>query len=163
MDDALSNSPGGGDPVAGLPEDEASAAREVVSSEGSVAREVVKVALAEGLSYAEAAAMGGVVKRTVVRWMAEPAFGREVADLRSEHLSEVTGQLGGLAVAAVTVLRDGLDSERPADQLRAAQLILEWSARLRRDVDVEGRLLELELRQGLRPVNEGASGEEVET
>ncbi len=162
MDEQLPDGPNGGDPVAGPPEDEASDTREVAPTEGSVAREVVRAALAEGLSYSEAAAMGGVSKRTVVRWMADAAFGREVADLRSEHLSEVTGQLGGLAVTAVSVLRDGLDSERPADQLRAAQLILDWSARLRRDVDVEGRLLELERRQGLRPMDEDAGGEEVE-
>ncbi len=162
MDDQLPNSPSGGDPVAGLPEDEASATGEVTATEGSVARGVVRAALAEGSSYSEAAAMGGVSKRTVTRWMGERVFGREVADLRSEHLSEVTGQLGGLAVAAVAVLREGFDSERDADRLRAAQLTLEWAARLRRDVDVEGRLLELERRQGLRPVDEDAGGEEVE-
>jgi len=162
MDNPRPNSPSGGDPVAGPAEDEDSDTREVAPTAGSVARDVVRAALAEGSSYSEAAAMGGVSKRSVVRWMREPVFGREVADLRSEHLSEVTGQLGGLAVAAVAVLREGFDSERDADRLRAAQLTLEWGARLRRDVDVEGRLLELERRQGLRPVDGDAGGEQVE-
>ncbi len=156
------NSGTGDGPVAEEPKNDATAEEEALATDGAIAREVVRAALAEGLSYSEAAALGRVSKRTVVRWMAEPAFGREVADLRSEHLSEVTGQLGGLAVTAVAVLRDGLDCERPADRLRAAQLCLDWASRLRRDVDVEGRLLELERRQGLRPVDEGAGGEEVE-
>ena len=156
------NSGTGDGPIAEEPKNDATSEGEAPATGGTIAREVVRAALAEGLSYSEAAAMGGVVKRTVVRWMGEPAFGREVADLRSEHLSEVTGQLGGLAVTAVSVLRDGLDSERPADRLRAVQLTLERSARLRRDVDVEGRLLELERRQGLRPVDEVADDEGVE-
>jgi hypothetical protein len=67
-------------------------------------RSLAAVVLAAGGSYEEAGAEARRSKRTIVRWMAEPAFARLVADLRAERLSVVTGRLAGSAPRAVDVL-----------------------------------------------------------
>ena len=114
--------------------------------------------IASGGSYTDAGEACGRSKRTIIRWMSDPDFARLVADLRAERLSEVAGRLAELAPRAVQVLADAMDSELPAERLRGAQLALEWSIRLRRAADLEVRMLEVERRQGLRPVS-GEGGE----
>lgn len=113
-------------------------------------RRLAVAVLAAGGTYQEAGETSGVTSRTIARWMTGPEFRRAVSDARLERVSQVTGQLADLSVTAVDVLRDGLDSEKTADRLRAAQLILAWSARMHRDTDLEQRVLEIERLQGIR-------------
>jgi len=113
-------------------------------------RSLAAVVLAAGGSYEEAGAEARRSKRTIVRWMAEPAFARLVADLRAERLSVVTGRLAGSAPRAVDVLTQAMGDDDPSVRLRAAHLTLDWSMRLRRATDLEARVLEIERRQGIR-------------
>jgi hypothetical protein len=113
-------------------------------------------ALVRGATYAEAGLEASVSARTIARWMCEPEFARSVSDGRTEMLNVVGGRLANVAPDAVTVLTEIMMSESPSDRLRAAQQILTWSSRTRRDGDVEQRLLEVEARLGLRPPAESA-------
>ena len=113
-------------------------------------RSLAAAVLAAGGSYSEAGEAAARSKRTVLRWAGDPGFARLVADLRAERLSEVTGRLAELAPRAVAVLSDALESEKASVRLRAAHLTLEWTLRLRRAADLEVRMLEVELRQGVR-------------
>lgn len=128
-------------------------AGETKAAHGDVdgSKAVAAAMIAAGGSYTEAGTAAGRTKRTMVRWMADPAFARLVADLRSERVSEVTGRLAELAPRAVQVLANSLDDEDPAVRLRAAHLALDWSVRLRRATDLDARILEVERRQGIRP------------
>ncbi len=123
---------------------------------------IAAAVLATGGSYTEAGTASGRTKRTIVRWMADPAFARLVADLRAERVSEVTGRLAELAPRAVQVLASSLDDEDPGVRLRAAHLALDWSVRLRRATDLDARILEVERRQGIRVDDADASSDGME-
>jgi hypothetical protein len=114
------------------------------------AKAIAAAVIAAGGSFTEAGTASGRTKRTMVRWMADPAFARYVADLRAERVSEVTGLLAELAPRAVQVMADSLSDEDPSVRLRAAHLALDWSVRLRRATDLDARILEVERRQGIR-------------
>jgi hypothetical protein len=114
---------------------------------------LVRTRLAAGGNYGEAAVEGGVSRRTVARWMSDPSFARSVSEARAEHVQAVTGQLTGLAGEAVAVLADILANGTASEQLRAAHLVLDWGTRLRRDAELEARLLEVESRLGLGDAN----------
>jgi hypothetical protein len=123
----------------------------------AIAAEVIAI----GGTYRNAGDIVGRSKRTIVRWMADPVFGRKVADLRAERLSEVTGRLAELAPRAVDVLSDALEDEKAWVRLRAATDVLSWSMRLRRAADLEIRMLEVERRQGIRPAADLDEGDET--
>jgi hypothetical protein len=124
------------------------------SGSSEAAKAVAAAVIAAGGSYSEAAQAAGRSKRTIVRWMADPAFARQVADLRAERLSEVAGRLAEMAPRAVDVLADALEDEKAWVRLRAATDVLSWSIRLRRAADLEARMLEVERRQGIRPASD---------
>lgn len=73
--------------------------------------EVLIAALARGLTYRAAAEAAGVSRRTVARRMAEEAFAEEVAKVRGEYVSVVTGRLLEMAPAALDVLLELLHDE----------------------------------------------------
>jgi hypothetical protein len=76
--------------------------------------------------------------------MAEDRFATLVAQRRSQRVGEVTGVLAGLARRAVATLEDCLDAERPADRIRAAQVVLSELHRFRDQIDLEDRISRLE-------------------
>jgi hypothetical protein len=84
--------------------------------------------------------------------MAEGRFATLVAQRRSERVAEVTSLLTGLARRAVGTLEDCLDAERPADRIRAAQVVLAELHRFRDQVDLEDRISRLESTAGSRNV-----------
>ena len=128
-----------------------SADKPTTADEGwSAAKLAAAQVIANGGRYADAGEVVSRDKRTVARWMADPAFARLVGDLRAERLAEITGQMTELAPQAVAVIREALQSDNPPTQLRAAQLALEWTLRLRRAGDLEVRVLEIERAQGIR-------------
>lgn len=116
----------------------------------ATAKAIAAEVLAAGGSYTDAGEASGRSKRTIVRWMADAAFARHVADLRAERLSEVAGRLAQMAPRAVDVLADALEDDNTLIRLRAATDVLSWSIRLRRAADLEARMLEVERRQGIR-------------
>jgi hypothetical protein len=124
-------------------EEDVAEEREVAGRRG-LGDEVLIGALAEGLSYSAAAQLANVSPRTVRRRMAEDRFATLVAQRRSQRVGEVTGVLAGLARRAVATLEDCLDAERPADRIRAAQVVLSELHRFRDQVDLEDRISRLE-------------------
>lgn len=106
--------------------------------------EVLLDALAAGRSYSEAGVLAGVAARTVRRRMAEPAFVSELARRRAMRVSDIAGRLLWSSERALGVLEECLDADRPADRLRAAELILTMTRRFRTEVDTDARLVALE-------------------
>lgn len=106
--------------------------------------EVLKAALAAGMTYAAAGAVAGVSDRTVRRRMKEPGFAAQVSTMRGEHVAAVTGQLAIAGGAAVEVLVDCMAAGSPALRLRAAHLVLTLGAQLRQASEFEERLTALE-------------------
>lgn len=121
-------------------------------SRRDAAQAIARAHLANGATYAEAGREAGMSERTVARWMTDAAFARAVSHARAEQMSVATGQITSLAPDAVAALRASLASEVPGERLRAAQLVLSWSARLRRDGELEARLVEVESRLALEPL-----------
>jgi hypothetical protein len=106
--------------------------------------EVLVEGLAGGLDYAAAGELAHVSARTV-RWrMADGGFAAAVSQRREQRVGEVTGVLGGLAGRAVATLEACLDVDRPADRIRAAQVVLSELRRFRDQVDLEQRLRQVE-------------------
>lgn len=137
------------------------AAETVERSAVADAKAAAAAVIAAGGSYRDGGEVAGRSKRTIVRWMADPAFARMVGDLRAERLSEVTGRLAEMAPRAVDVLCEALEDEKAWVRLRAASDVLSWSMRLRRAADLEARLVEVERRQGVRPTDDLDGGTEV--
>jgi hypothetical protein len=112
-------------------------------------QEIVRRVLAAGGDYGDAADEADISRRTVARWMSDPTFAKSVSDARAEQVQAVTGQLTSLADGAVLVLSELLVEGTNPERLRAAQMVLDWGTRLRRDTEIEARVLELETRLGL--------------
>ena len=117
-------------------------------------QERVRVRLARGDTYEQAARAGGVHARTVARWMTQPEFSLSVSDARREQVNAVTGLLSEAASEAVQVLLAAMRSDDVAVSSRAAQAVLTWQTKFRRAGDIEDRLLKVEARDGLRPAAE---------
>ena len=112
--------------------------------------DILVEALASGHSYREAGELAGVNARTVARRMTDQEFVRRVSDRRGERVAEVTGKLVSASSDAVRVIHEQcLEAERPADRLRAAQLLLSLSVRFRHEHELEERLRAVEGRIGL--------------
>lgn len=118
-------------------DDEAPSAREAQD-------EILVEALALGMAYPDAGKLGGVTGRTVSRRMEDPEFRARVSRRRGERVAQVTGALTAMSAEALQVLRDCMAEERPADRLRAAQLVLVMMSRLRHETEIEDRLAAVE-------------------
>lgn len=114
------------------------------ASKAEAQNEILLAALAAGRPYVDAAQAAGLSERTVRRRMAEAAFAAEVARRRSLHVSNVAGMLLASAGRAVEVVLECLESDKPADRLRAAELMLTLVRRFHADADVDARLTALE-------------------
>ena len=124
--------------------------------------EIARAALAAGATYYEAGRRAGVSERTIARWMSTPEFARSVSDRRSEHMSVGSGRLAAVVPDAVAVLINVMHEGSPAEQLKAAPLVLAWALRLRKDGEFEQRLQETEVRLGIRDRNPEAKQSEEE-
>lgn len=117
---------------------------------GGSAREsgddILKAALARGLTYRSAGALAGVSQRTVARRMEDSVFARDVAKARAEYVTVVTGQLMAMGPEALEVLRGCLQEDRAADRRQAAVDILRLGLHYRHQGDLEAEVAELRLR-----------------
>jgi transposase len=104
------------------------------------------LALAGGRNITEAADMVGVSASTVRRRLKEPAFRRQVRELRAETFSEAAGLLARANTAAVATLIRLLADESRTIQLHAARSILDYSTRFAETVDLTERICEIEER-----------------
>ena len=114
--------------------------------------EILACALAEGFTHAAAGALIGVSAKTVQRRLSNPKFAGAVGDRRRQRVSEVVGVLVSASRQAVQVLVEVLEGGAPADRLRAARMVLDYSSRYQRD-----QVLEDELARRVRVLEELAS------
>jgi hypothetical protein len=108
--------------------------------------EKIIAALLEHPTQEKAAAAAGVSTVTVWRYLQKPAFQKALLEARQAAFSQAEARLQQAATAAaVTVLRTMTDTAAPpAIRLRAAEYVLERSAKSLSDQALEGRVSELE-------------------
>lgn len=109
-------------------------------------RELLVVALASGANLVDAARTVGVAERTVRRWVADPDFRDRIRDARHEAIGSAYGRLVSSLTSAADALRDLLFSDHAGIKLRAAQVILAETLRLRAALELEQRVHDLEQR-----------------
>jgi hypothetical protein len=109
-------------------------------------KEKAILALLSQRNIEEAARVANVGPRTLYRWMKEPDFDAAYRAARRTAFSQSTARLHQMASAAVTTLGKAmLDPNTPAaTRVRAADRILEHTARAIELEDIEPRLAELE-------------------
>lgn len=105
-------------------------------------------ALLDGASIQDAASAAGVNRKTVARWLQEPAYWKlyQVNSARSLELAarRLTGKLD-MAVDMLTSVME--DEDAPAGvRLRAAQQVIDGSLKLLDTADFAERLAALEAR-----------------
>ncbi len=105
-------------------------------------------ALLDGANVQDAASAAGVNRKTVARWLQEPAYWKlyQVNSRRGLELAarRLTGKLD-MAVDMVASVME--DDEAPAGvRLRAAQQVIEGSLKLLDATDIQERLAALEER-----------------
>jgi hypothetical protein len=106
--------------------------------------ELVALRLAAGDGHAAAALSIGRSAKWVQRRLTEdPRFRRRVLELKAARVEQAAAGLGNLLDRAVAAVADGLDSERPADRLHAARLVLDRFRLFRGDVDLVDELADL--------------------
>lgn len=92
-----------------------------------------------------AAACAGVNRRTLARWMAQPAFKAALRDAQGEAIKHATRRLAGAldqAVTTITHLAEAAEDE--GTRLRAASRVGEMLAELRATNELEERITALE-------------------
>ena len=105
------------------------------------------LALACGASPEGAAQKTGLSLRTVYRRLAEPAFRRQVEQVRAEMVRRTAGMFTAAGLAALktfTTLQESASSE--AVRLGAARAIIELGCKLRQAVEMNERMAALEAR-----------------
>jgi hypothetical protein len=105
-------------------------------------------ALACGASVENAARKSGVSERTVYRRLAEPAFARQLSQLRADMVQRTAGLLTGAGLGSVKTLVD-LQQDvavSAAVRRRSARDILELGIKLRESAELEQRVADLEAR-----------------
>jgi hypothetical protein len=107
-------------------------------------REAAIAALLSEPTIAAAAVKVGVGEATLQRWMQDADFARDFARARQALLAEAVAALVKGCTAAVGVLVDGLKAERPADRLRAADLLLANTLKATNLLDLANRLSAIE-------------------
>jgi transposase-like protein len=105
---------------------------------------LVALALASGRSIAAVAETAGVHRRTIERWMHDPAFRRQVVELRGELIATALGRLADNMTRAADTVAALLDAPEPHLRLRAARALFGFGLRLRETVDIGDRVRELE-------------------
>jgi hypothetical protein len=104
------------------------------------------VALAAGASKEDAAAVAGVNRTTLWRWLQEAEFRARVAAERQRLVDRAVGRLADASVRAVDVLLEVADDAEapPSARVAAARGVLEIGGRLREEADLGARLDDLE-------------------
>jgi hypothetical protein len=110
----------------------------------SLPDELLALALAQGKTRADAAAVAGVSERTVYTRLADSDFGRRVSDLRAELVNTSVGRLAAAAATAADTLAELLGAAAPPTvRLAAARAVLDL-VRLAFDETIAERLSALE-------------------
>ena len=115
-----------------------------MADNGSSRSDVLAAELAAGRTVREAAAAADVSERTAYRRLADPAFEARVRDLRAAMVGEALGRLSANMGKAADMLVGLLDAADPGVRQRAAAKLIELGLRVREQLDLEGRLRNLE-------------------
>jgi transposase-like protein len=109
-------------------------------------KEAAILALLSQRSVEEAARVTGLGPRTLHRWLRDPQFDAAYRDAKRAAFSQSIARLHQLASAAVTTLGKAmLDPNTPAaTRVRAADRILDHTAKAIEIEDLEARLVALE-------------------
>ena len=105
-------------------------------------------ALLDGANIQTAASAAGVNRKTLARWLGDPAFWQHY-QVNSQRVLELAARrLTGKLDSAVELLSSVMDdSDAPAGvRLRAAQLALDGALKLLEVTDIQARLTALEER-----------------
>jgi hypothetical protein len=103
---------------------------------------VLLQALACGATVESAARKAGVCERTVYRRLEDPAFGRQLRQLRAEMVERTAGLLTGAAMGSVKTLVDLQNDAAVSASVRrrSARDILEMGLKFRESTEHEQRL-----------------------
>lgn len=102
------------------------------------------LALAGGVSVAEAAERAGIGERTAYRRLNDAEFRRAISEARGRLFDNALGKLASIASKATDTLERLMDSDKPSVALGAAKAALELGPRLRELTELEERLARLE-------------------
>lgn len=102
------------------------------------------LALAGGATQDAAAEAAGVSRRTVVRWLGDPAFVARVSATRDAAFAAALGRLSEAAVRAADTLQELLADKNAAIRLGAASAILRAAPAWRESCDLAARLTAIE-------------------
>lgn len=104
-------------------------------------------AIACGSTREQAAAKAGVTRRTVSRWLLDPAFSGLVADARRElwhaAISKATTMVEDALETTRAIAAGEIPDAKISDRLTACRLILDTAGRVF-DLDLESRITALE-------------------
>jgi hypothetical protein len=118
---------------------------DIVPSGLSFNQETAARALASGLRQREAAELAHVDERTVRRWHNHEEFERFVAWHRAQNTMVLAQRLDELQLDAVATLAELMQpGSPPAVRLRASQIVLDTSAKLRAEIELRRRMTSLE-------------------
>jgi len=106
---------------------------------------LLALALASGVSIADASAQTGVGRTTIYRKLENPAFGRQVAEYRDRLIATALGRVADAMTRGADVLAQMLDSPKDHIRIRAARALISLGLRLRESVDLTARMREVEL------------------
>jgi len=97
-------------------------------------------------SVSVAATASGHSRKTIYRWLREPAFASALGQAEREALAQLSRDLAGMAGLAANVIRETLSSATAttATRLRAAEMLIGNLVKLRELGDMESRLAALE-------------------
>jgi DNA-binding MurR/RpiR family transcriptional regulator len=123
-------------------------------------KEAAIAALISHRTLEEAARAVGVSPNTLLRWQRDPEFDAEFRKARRAAYGQTTARLHQASSAAVSaVLKIMVDPGAPASaRLRAADIVLEHTARAIEIEDIDARVTELE--RAAEAGRGGASGRE---
>jgi hypothetical protein len=116
---------------------------------------LLALALASGVSIADAATQAEVGRTTIYRKLENPEFRRLVAEYRDRLIATSLGRIADNLTRGAEVLAQMLDSPKEAMRIRAARTLISLGMKLRDSVDLTMRMREVELelarKQGVVP------------
>jgi hypothetical protein len=98
------------------------------------------LALIEEKTYAAAAKRTGIALSTLARWLLVPEFVEAYRVAREKLATDALARLQALAGPAIATLEKNLKCGRPADENRAAAIILELGQRVKDDQELAQKL-----------------------
>lgn len=113
--------------------------------------ELLALAMARGLTLADAARSLSINERTARRWAEAPGFDGQVDALRRRLIDDTIGKLAGLAGKAAAKFEQLMETGSPTVQLGSAKAIMANLIEIQAHADMARRLAELEAIVNAKP------------